>query len=152
MSDFYIGIDPGKSGGLAVLDASGKLVEAYKMPLTLHDLANYFWCKESFDAKVALERVNAGVWGKGKEGQRMGVTSAFTFGRSYGALEGVVAASGFPMVYVTPRVWQAKLGCLTGGNKNISKAAAQQRWPSHKWTHATADAALIAEWLRITDK
>ncbi len=31
---------------------------------------------------------------------------------------------------------------------NVTKAAAQRRWPDMKWTHALADSALIAEYER----
>jgi hypothetical protein len=41
-------------------------------------------------------------------------------------------------------VWQKSLGCLTHGDKNVSKAAAQRLFPGMKITHATADALLIA--------
>lgn len=40
------------------------------------------------------------------------------------------------------------MGCLTKGDKNISKARAQQLFPTAKITHATADALLLAEWRR----
>jgi hypothetical protein len=38
--------------------------------------------------------------------------------------------------------------CLTKGDKNVSKAAAQRLWPKLKITHANADALLIAEYGR----
>ena len=79
---------------------------------------------------------------------QMGVVSAFTFGRSYGWLLGVLDALRIPYEFVTPQKWQKAMGCLTGGDKNVSKAAAQRLWPSLKITHANADALLIAEYGR----
>jgi hypothetical protein len=38
--------------------------------------------------------------------------------------------------------------CLTKGDKNVSKARAQELFPALKITHATADALLIAEYGR----
>jgi hypothetical protein len=36
------------------------------------------------------------------------------------------------------------MGCLTRGDKNVSKAKAQQLFPTMKITHAVADALLLA--------
>lgn len=79
---------------------------------------------------------------------KQGVTSTFTFGKGYGGLRMALIASGIPFREVQPRAWQKELGCLTGGDKNVSKRKAQQLFPSLKITHAIADALLIAEWLR----
>jgi hypothetical protein len=93
-----------------------------------------------------LERVNAGVFGK--PGQRMGVTSAFTFGRGSGALHMGLLAAGIPYEEVAPITWQNAIGCRTHGDKNISKARAHALFPTLTITHATADSLLIAEHCR----
>jgi len=40
------------------------------------------------------------------------------------------------------------MGCMTKGDKNVSKRKAQELFPSMKVTHASADALLIAEYGR----
>ena len=83
----------------------------------------------------------------GKENKiRMGSRSAFTFGRGYGNLEMALTAAGIPFARIRPQVWQKELGCLTKGDKNVSKRKAQELFPSMKVTHATADALLIAKY------
>ena len=77
----------------------------------------------------------------------MGVR-AFTFGQSYGFLRGMLIASEVPFDEVLPVKWMTKLSCRTKGNKNITKAKAQQLFPELKITHAIADALLIAEYCR----
>jgi crossover junction endodeoxyribonuclease RuvC len=79
---------------------------------------------------------------------KQGVTSAFTFGKGYGALLMALTAAGIPFETVTPQRWQKALGCLSKGDKNVTKRKAQQLWPHITWTHNTADAALIAEYGR----
>ena len=79
---------------------------------------------------------------------KQGVSSTFKFGQHYGLLRGLLVALQIPREFPTPQTWQKALGCLTGGDKNVSKAKAAQLWPDIKWTHATADAALIAEYGR----
>ena len=79
---------------------------------------------------------------------QMGVTSAFTFGKGYGFLCGILTALGVPWEQVTPQKWQKAMGCLSGGDKNKTKARAQQLFPNLKITHAVADALLIAEYCK----
>ena len=131
-----IGIDPGQSGGIAFI---GKEITAHKMPETerdIYDLLEGCGERERFGAVVFLEKVHS------MPGQ--GVASSFKFGRGYGYLRGIVTALKYPLHDVTPQKWQKTLGCLTGGNKNISKQKAQQLFPHIKIIHATADCLLIA--------
>jgi hypothetical protein len=51
---------------------------------------------------------------------------------------------------VTPFTWQKRLQCLSGGDKNVTKARAQQLFPGVKISHITADALLLAEFCRLT--
>lgn len=134
-----IGIDPGKSGGIASFDFDG--VRADPMPATVGDLIDYLRplaCAGT--CKAYVERVHSSP--------QMGVVSAFTFGRGLGNLEAACQAFGIALVWITPATWQRALGCLTKGDKNISKRRAQELFPSLKITHATADALLIAEYAR----
>jgi len=137
----YIGIDPGKSGGIAIIFSSGKAF-AHKMPETDRDLLDLLSEFSADDNRAVLEQVHA------MPGQ--GVTSTFTFGRGYGKLEMALCAALIPFETVTPQKWQKLMGCLTKGDKNVSKAAAQRLFPHLKVTHAIADALLIAEYCRRT--
>lgn len=137
----YIGIDPGKSGGIAVITTDGAAY-AYRMPETDRDLLDLLGDIGAEVSCAMLEQVHA------MPGQ--GVTSTFTFGRGFGKLEMALCAARIPFELVTPQKWQKALGCLTKGDKNVSKAAAQRLFPALKVTHAIADALLIAEYCRRT--
>lgn len=144
----YIGIDPGKAGGIAVVDHLGIVALTSKMPATVGDLLELLGRLGGLSRpRAVLERVNAGVFGQGKAG-RMGVTSAFTFGRGVGRLETALAASQIPYDSVSPLTWQKALGCQSGGDKNVTKARAQALFPGVTVTHAIADALLLAEFCR----
>jgi Holliday junction resolvasome RuvABC endonuclease subunit len=149
----YIGIDPGVSGGIAALTDNGMVIDAIKMPVTDQDvLAVTRFYSERADVegpcRAVLERVNAGVFGGRKTGQSMGVTSAFTFGTGVGRLRMALAASDIPFDEIAPVSWQTALQCRSRGDKNVTKARAQQLFPKEKVTHAIADALLLAEYCR----
>ena len=140
MSKCIIGIDPGTSGGIAWISDGKPCVE--KMPETLQDLWELICdIKADGDHFVAyLEQVHSSP--------QMGVKSAFTFGNGFGRLEMALTAAGIPFERVRPQVWQKSLGCMTKGDKNVSKRKAQELFPQLKITHATADALLLAEFGR----
>ena len=142
----FLGIDPGKSGSLVALSEDGRILSLVKGDETEHDIA--FWLRATAvvpgDCRATLERVNA------MPGQ--GVSSTFKFGKSYGFLTGLLVALQIPFKEVGPVQWQNAMSCRTGGDKNVSKAAAQRLWPDKKITHAIADALLIAEYGRRTHK
>jgi len=138
----WIGIDPGKSGGIAVIEqtSAGVLVTTQKLDATEADISKVLDVFSLQARFCMIEKVHATP--------QMGVVSAFTFGRSFGFLIGVLTAHKIPFDFVTPQRWQKSLGCLSGGDKNVTKAAAQRLFPSVRFTHATADATLIAEYCR----
>jgi len=77
-----------------------------------------------------------------------GVASMFKFGMGYGGLRMALTACRIPFEAIRPQVWQSRMGCMTGGDKNVSKGFAQRLWPDFKFTHATADAAILGEYCR----
>jgi len=136
----YLGADPGASGALAVIDGDGLFVACMRLNETPADV--WAWL-ESYTAGVrhaVLERVSAMP--------RQGVASTFKFGVSYGLVQGFLVAADIPFEKVTPGVWQRKLGCLSGGDKNVTKRRAQELFPAAHVTHHVADAYLLAEYAR----
>ena len=138
----FIGIDPGYSGGIALITSRG--AEAVRMPDTERDTWEQleYWVSGSAFTVAAIEKVHSMP--------KQGVASSFKFGTSYGGLRMALIASKVSFVLVTPQKWQKALGCLTKGDKNVTKVRAQELWPHIKVTHAIADALLIAEYLRQT--
>ena len=140
----WIGADPGKSGGIGFITEDGK-VWAEKMPETEHDLWELigpFGNHPDYEALAMVEFVHA------MPGQ--GVTSMFNFGMGYGGLRMAFIAAGIPIENVSPAKWQKAMGCRTGGDKNVSKRAAQELYPKLKITHAVADCLLLATFCRRT--
>lgn len=145
----YIGIDPGCSGAIAVLDKGGYLLDCMLMP-TFKDgkssrvnasaLARFL---AEYDAATMafVERVGA------MPGQ--GVSSMFGFGHSAGVIEGALAAQLIPYKLVTPQAWKKAAG-LIGKDKDAARTIAARLYPFERTLdlkakgQALADAILIA--------
>lgn len=141
-----MGIDPGINGGLTILRQDTGHVEitiGFDPKWTHQEFVTVLVAgvkRLEISAPVALEKVGF-IRGDGGKG-------AFTFGRVDGLIRGTLLALGHPIVEIPPMLWQGALRCLTGGDKNVTKRRAAELWPQEKWTHKTADSALIAEYLR----
>ena len=147
-----LGIDPGLSGALAFYDTTTEVLVVMDMP-TVEVTRNGKNKREVSPALVAdmvagkgiekafMERVSA------MPGQ--GVSSMFSFGRSAGILEGVLAAYEIPTTMVTPQAWMKAMGVRSG--KDGSRERAMQLFPQYSTAFARkkddgrSDAALIAK-------
>jgi crossover junction endodeoxyribonuclease RuvC len=137
-----IGIDAGTNGGIAWITEGKPCVE--KMPDTLQDLWELL---ENIAINAQLDNLKIHAYlEQVSSSPQMGVKSAFTFGNGFGHLEMALTAAGIPFTRIRPQVWQKELGCLTKGDKNVTKRKAQELFPSMKVTHATADSLLIAKY------
>jgi hypothetical protein len=138
----YFGIDPGVGGGIACINDRTPTVNKFSMKDKTESEIFWFINGTIFgsEACAVIEKVSSSP--------QMGVVSAFTFGRSYGFLRGVLSALEIPYVEVRPQAWQKAMGCMTKGDKNKTKALAQQLYPGERVTHAVADALLLATYCR----
>lgn len=163
-----IGVDPGLDGAIALYD--GRVLAVHDMPtvsitrngkgkrevsapllaavlrefvherLLVADTGYDPNSDDVFDVRVLVERVGA------MKGQ--GVSSMFSFGRSAGIIEGVLAGLRLPCQLVVPQVWQKAMGVR--GGKDGARARAAQLFPNHaamfarKKDDGRADAALLA--------
>lgn len=138
-----IGVDPGKAGGIVAIASDGqqRAFRIEKMPETVGDLVDLF-------RSLAVEGWRTAYVERVHSSPQMGVVSAFTFGRGVGNIEAACQAVGIRLEWVTPQVWQKAIGCLSKGDKNVTKRKAQELFPGITVTHATADAMLLAEYGR----
>jgi crossover junction endodeoxyribonuclease RuvC len=149
--DKVIGIDPGLTGAIAVIHTKDGYSELYDMPLievgkkktislqeTSNIIKNHVF---GFRVIAFIEKVGA------RPGQ--GVTSMFHFGKSYGAMLGILAALGVPYVEIAPQTWKKEMLQDMAKDKDASRYKAQTLFPEHDFNlkkhHGRADAILIAE-------
>jgi len=141
----FLGVDPGCEGAMTVLAANdsgsyvGDLIAfGGATESEIADALRIF--ADDYEVFAALESVHSMP--------KQGVASTFKFGKAYGFIRGVLIALGIPFEDVTPQKWQKELGCLTKGDKNVSKAKAQQLFPGVKITNKTGDSVCIAEYAK----
>lgn len=150
MSRCVIGIDPGLSGGIAVLGMDGAVVEVLKMPSTPQDILDCLRRFSSDGSVCYMEKVGTGMPGQSSK-------ATATFARHNGHLEMALLASGIKTNEVTPNKWikHYQLGKSSDYSKtewkNRLKACAQRLFPNEKVTLSVADALLLAEYGRIME-
>jgi crossover junction endodeoxyribonuclease RuvC len=159
-----IGIDPGLSGAIAVLE-NNKVLNIFDMPvmpegkknkrqLNSAQLVSLIKANIKSDENIAVivEQVNA------MPGQ--GVTSMFNFGQTFGAIKGVCAALELPIFFVRPSKWKKHFE-LINASKDASRTKVIEMYPTlsselaKKKDVNKSDAILIARFYsetRILDK
>lgn len=159
--DHVIGIDPGITGAVVVLNMDGSLVTASRCPSTPTGKGS----KREFDWDGMRKLIEPCSFLAGKQSRcaielvgpmpKQGVTSMFNFGRGYGIWIGIVCSHLMSMTFVKPRRWQDEMldGYPKGkATKQSAVLVAKSLWPDipiqKKVDWGIADAALIAEWHR----
>lgn len=150
-----MGIDPGLTGGLAVINTQGVWMEP--MPRTedggldLAELSRLLHDWSGENVTVYLEEVFAPP--------HLGAHSMLQFGKSWGVVRGMLHIYGFPTILVTAQKWQKVIYAGAPGTlikKQRSEWAAEKLFPStnfvmlgHRKPHlGMIEAALIAEYGR----
>ena len=128
-----VGIDPGLSGAIAILE-NNKVLNIFDMPVMAEGKKNKRQLnsaqlvsiikdgtKPESEIAVVVEQVNA------MPGQ--GVTSMFNFGQTFGAIKGVCAALELPIFFVRPSKWKKHFE-LINSSKDSSRTKVIEMYPS----------------------
>lgn len=146
-----VGVDPGLTGAIAVLDPTGALVEVIDMPAADGHVFAAALAAQLQSILSEPRSVGDGVTAWVEDVHSMpgqGVASTFKFGRSVGVVVGVLGALAVPVRWVSPAQWKRASGL--GKDKGASRRRAQELWPDHASLFARvrddgrAEAALIA--------
>ena len=148
-----IGIDPGLSGAIAILE-NKQVITLIDMPVMAEGKKNKRQLnsaqlvsiikeniKNNEEVVVVVEQVNA------MPGQ--GVTSMFNFGQTFGAIKGISAALELPIFFVRPSKWKKHFE-LIKSSKDSSRTKVIEMYPnlanqlSKKKDVNKSDAILIA--------
>lgn len=153
-----VGIDPGISGAIALLDPTTRELTVHYMPTAkkpngktttdIHTLARLLIPSSEGRQIAMLELVHARP--------HDGKSSAFQFGENFGAVQMAVVGHSYETHFVTPAVWKKHFnlrktqGMTEGQFKEASRRLAMMRFPEHAATFekvkddGRAEAALVA--------
>lgn len=141
----FIGIDPGKSGGVAIIRDDGVIVvEPYSDEGYIKMMKA---CSQCESVRVCIEHVSAMP--------KQGVVGVFTFGKEAGFLEGVLQALGISYQLIRPQTWKKEFGLSS--DKQASIDVCRRLFPSvnllatercRKPHDGMAEALLMAEYAR----
>lgn len=161
-SAIYVGLDPGKNGGIVGLYEDGSMAFKHRMPQIGNDYDERAIVAILYNPKivhVALEDVHAIQAAPG--GGKIGASSNFSFGEGKGILRGIIAALFLKYTLVQPKAWQkvAWEGVKKQSNtKATSKVAAMRLFPNEDFLatpkssvphDGIIDAAHIANYIRL---
>jgi len=146
-----VGIDPGKSGGIAYVKLN-ETISAEPFGKTEGDILGQLQRIIAPKTKVYIEQVG-GFAGRGLPGSAM-----FNFGRNFGFLLGVLMERNARVFLVTPQRWQKTLGAGTRGERTRDKwklhlkSLAQLSFPElPNISLSTSDALLILKYAMIQE-
>ena len=161
-----IGIDPGLTGALALLNHHG-LQAVHDIPTMIKGNGEGA-VKNQVDPGALADMLRAWLEGKDKNeimvlieaqgpvrlpgNKILGGASAFSLAYTAGVIEGVVTALRLPRELVTPSVWKKALGLTAKGpdKKALARAMAQRYYPEadicRVRDHNRAEAILIARY------
>lgn len=155
----YIGIDNGLAGGIAAYFGTGELrvtpmpvvgvkkAKGSKSEYNIPAILQWFDQLPCAPKMVVLEKAHSMPL--------QGIVSTFSIGRSFGIMEGILAARKFPYMIVAAKTWQAKMfeGIAHTDTKQSSVLVAQRLFPdtdlrvgprSNKLHDGLSDAMLMA--------
>lgn len=151
----YIGIDPGLTGAVAVIDSDGRALVVHDTPSTvversgrkrseylvremaaLLDQAVFIGPSAKPLILVVLEHQQAFPGRRhekcrtcGSTGPGQGSVSSFLTGRGFGIWEGIIGALKFPVDEPTPAHWKPAVGIPNKSDKEASRVRALKMFP-----------------------
>ena len=143
-----VGIDPGKSAGLAKIDTDNEgYLRTCKCPDNTIDMANLISSAQNSayidNSKLIVYIENVHAFPTDTR------SSAFKFGTNFGMWLGILGAYKIEPIRVQPQVWMRDIQPLPKVKKERKleiKRLAIEMFPDNKITLSTADAVMLAVW------
>lgn len=128
----YIGIDPGLSGGVGIINDDKAAAYVFDTPVAEVDSKRKYLARamalllgpfaDREDVLCVLENVHSMP--------KQGVASSFCFGEGKGMWEGIIAAYNIPLELVSPQRWKKEIMADQGKEKSAARFKAMQLFPS----------------------
>ena len=147
-SEVYVGIDPGKSGAICVIEDD--FIKAIPCPDNIQDMALVFAMSVSVNETKKVVAYIEKVWARPTDAKG----SIWKFAENYGVWKGIAGAYEIELIEVSPQKWikyfeTPKLE--KSRRKRYLRDKARSMYPDiKKVTLKTADAILIASYAKET--
>lgn len=161
MTEIYLGIDNGISGGLAALSVTpgAGIIAKCPMPIQKTRKGNEIDIQQVWSWVLRTVPALGGVTVVIEEpGGSKSTCAAASMAASFASLRAMCELKGVRYLRVTPQKWQkAMLNCEPGQTKPAALTLARSLWPGESWLptdrcmkpdEGMIDAALIAEYAR----
>ena len=146
---FFIGIDPGKTGGVSIIDENRKVRLSQEMPLTSDrdvDIQHLsYLINLSGELFCCVE--------KSQPMPKQGVRSVFSYGKHYGQIIGLLKLTDIPFQEIPPTKWKKEFSLDNKKYKSIM--VAEQLFPGERfltprmrYMDGKAESLLLAEYAR----
>ena len=149
-----VGIDPGISGAIAIINGTGTLLCVEDMPIMAKGKGGSRVKSQVNAAGLAELLGRYAPWRPVVYCERVssmpdqGVASVFSLGDTFGCIRGVIGALGLASEIITPQSWKKYYG--VGSDKEVARAKAIEMYPlapiHKKKDHNRAEAILIARY------
>ena len=161
MSGVIVGIDPGLTGAVGVINTQGEFVAAWDLPVMRDQSLAWIDATQLRDQFLKLREILSPgatirfVVERVSAMPKQGVSGVFTFGVTFGSILATVQSFGYPLELVTPVKWKNALGLrgksgAVGAAKRAALDRARLLFPAAELTlikhEARAEALLIAHW------
>ena len=132
MSEFYIGIDPGKKGGVAVILEETVIVTPMILAGKDVDVKAMvdFLVRNVIVPKAGQSRNGIACIEKVHSMPEQGVASSFKFGFVTGVMHGIIRTLGIPLHMVTPQAWKKKILAGTPKDKDAAIDFCRRVYPN----------------------
>lgn len=153
-SRYYVGVDPGATGAMCVLNAQAEVLVLDRLPtikarrsrniLNHSSIMGYLSSLKYYGTVVTIYVED--IWAQPTQG----VKAAFTYGYCYAQLLTAIETSGLPLNFVKPAEWQKMFSVPRGKPGSIT--IVKQMYPDlsdifrPKNSHNKAEALLIARY------
>lgn len=122
---YVIGIDPGKTGGMAAISHAGSVIVTPVFvagkDLDGPRIADWIWNYVKLGGILCIEKVHSMP--------QEGSSSSFTFGKGVGVFYGIAAAMLIPLYEVTPQAWKKAVLAGTAKDKRAAIDYCIRRFP-----------------------
>ncbi len=145
-SEIYVGIDPGKSGAICVIEDD--FIKAFPCPDNIQDMAIIFAMSISVSETKKVVAYIEKVWARPTDAKG----SIWKFAENYGVWKGIAGAYEIDLIEVSPQKWMKYLETPKlekSARKRYLRDKARSMYPDlKKVTLKTADAILIATYVK----